>query len=52
MLLAATHLIPYFLHKIIMAISPIITIQTMDADIWATVKDILHLLASTPNSLL
>ena len=50
--LISTHILPHFLHKLVLATPPITTIRSMDQLTRSTIKSILHLPASTPNGLL
>ena len=50
--LSSTHILPHFLHKLVLATLPITTIRRMDQLTRSTIKSILHLPASTPNGLL
>ena len=50
--LISTHILPHFLHKLVLATLPITTIRSMDQLTRSTIKSILHLPSSTPNGLL
>ena len=50
--LTASHIIPHYLHKAVLATPPISTIRAMDQVIRNHIKVVLHLPMSTPNGLL
>ena len=50
--LTASHIIPHYLHRAVLATPPISTIRAMDQTIRNHIKVVLHLPMSTPNGLL